>query len=161
MNVIILNFNQNNKLPTMKTKIAFLIATILFSTQSFSQEFCGTTSNSTYQKISSLTRMKYGNPPTEPAICINLYFHTVRDDNGVEDNLLRVSVDDIVTKLNQDYASHNISFTNYGEEYIDDSRYLEVFGSEFADLMAINNNPNAINIYLVDSGQWKGKAGCY
>ncbi len=75
----------------MKTKIALLITLILFINQSFSQEFCGTDTNSTYQKISSLSRMKYGNPPTESDLCLNVYFHTIRDDNGVEDNLLRAN----------------------------------------------------------------------
>ena len=142
----------------MKLRITLLITTILFINQIFSQESCGTIESNNYQKISSLSRMKFGNPSTESDLCLNLMFHTVRDDNGIEDNLIRANIDDIISRLNQDFAAHNISFNNYGSDYIDNSAFLDVVASEFNSLMTINNNSNAINIYLVDSATWKGKA---
>ncbi|MDH3382325.1 MAG: zinc-dependent metalloprotease, partial [Flavobacteriaceae bacterium] len=138
--------------------IALIFLMILFLNQSIAQEICGTTTNSTYQKFSSLSRMLFGNSSSESNICLNAYFHVVRDDNGIEDNLLRVDVIDIISKLNQDYATHNISFNNSGSDYIDNSTYLDIIGSEFNDLININNVQNAINIYLVNSATFLGKA---
>ncbi len=60
-------------------------------------------------------------------------------------------MDDIISRLNQDFSAHNISFNNFGSDFIDNSTYIEVYPSEFDNLIAINNNPNAINIYLVNS----------
>lgn len=100
----------------MKTKIALIFLMILFLNHSIAQEVCGTTTSSTYQKFSSLSKMLFGNASSETNLCLNVQFHVVRDDNGIENNLLRVDVSDIIAKLNQDYATHNISFNNYSSD---------------------------------------------
>lgn len=142
----------------MKTKFTLFVTLILFINYSFTQEICGTDIPVIDQSYSSLSRMLNGTASNEPDICLNVFFHIVRDDNGLDNNQSLVVPDDIITKLNQDYSPHNIYFNNSGFDYIDNSDYLDIVASEFNSLITINNAPNAINIYLVDSADFMGKA---
>lgn len=125
---------------------------------SYSQDFCGTIEDGNYQKISSLSRMLQGDASSERDICMNVFFWIVRDDNGVDQFPGLSNLSGIINRLNTDFSPHNISFHNYGYNYIDNSNYLNLIYSEYPSLIAEGNNPNSLNIYLVDDAEFKGYA---
>lgn len=89
---------------------------------------------------------------------MNVFFWIVRDDNGVDQFPGTANLNGIINRLNTDFSPHNISFQNSGSSYIDNSNYLYVIYSEYPSLIAEGNNPNALNIYLVDDAEFKGYA---
>jgi hypothetical protein len=138
----------------MKTKI-ILILTFLFSlNQSFGQQ-CGTVTPNTVNT--------YPQPELSLAynynvnICIDIQFHVIRESNGSLAFTPR-NTDDIINELNLYFNEHQIFFNSIGVNYIDNSNYINVEENEFNNLTNIDNNPNALNFYLVDD-MWGSTAG--
>lgn len=127
------------------------------SAQDFS---CGTVTPATPLNYSSLVGMQDARPELEE-LCLNVAFHIVTATTSTGANH-GVDVHEIIERLNEDYASTNISFTmNYNgqKEAVDiirNSNYLDILERgnsdpyNFDNLVTINHDPNAINVYLVD-----------
>ncbi|MCF6295194.1 MAG: hypothetical protein L3J25_05845, partial [Flavobacteriaceae bacterium] len=145
----------------MNTKISILIIFLSLNLTSFGQ-ICGTEAlESIPSSQRTVTMPKYLS--TSNSICFNVYYHILRNDSGVNG----YNPDDlnlITNTLNNAFNQHNIYVNQLGYDFIDNSRLavIDDFGSstvEFDELVQINNNPNAINIYLViNAFQWIGKA---
>lgn len=93
-------------------------------------------------------------------ICVNVQFHIVRDDNGSSD-VTDTTIDKLVGILNNDFNPHNIHINKSGINYINNTLYYNMNDDNlFYSLIQINNNPNAINFYIINStNSWGGKAG--
>lgn len=132
----------------MKTKLLLLLSIFGFLSQGNlnAQEVCGTTTPVNYQDYQTSSR----NSVNDEAICINIYFHIVRETNGTG-GISSNQLDNIVNNLNLFYNVFDIYFTNIGFDYIDNSNYLQVSESEANTLGQINNQSNAINYYIVDA----------
>ena len=57
------------------------------------------------------------------------------------------------------YNSHLINVSSIGFDYINNSNLNSFDDAEFSQLTAINNVPNAINFYIVNSAPYYGRAG--
>lgn len=119
-----------------------------------SQVTCGTPQNGIVQGFRDINNTNYSNTP----ICINVQFHIVRDSNG-SGGVSNAFVDQIVNLLNSKFNQHNIYIRNAGVDYINNSNFYNTNDSYFSSIVATNNNPNAINFYLVNScSNWAGRA---
>lgn len=126
----------------------------LFS--SYGQE-CGTPTNVPNQDFKLVYR-DIPPPPNMGPYCINVKFHIVRENNG-SGGFNPAYIPDIVYNLNQAYNPHSIFINDLGYDFIDNSTYYNLIQSEFNGLISINNNPNAINFYLVNNyGNIAGQA---
>ncbi|WP_445748357.1 zinc-dependent metalloprotease [Polaribacter sp.] len=143
----------------MKNFTLILLVFLSVSLNSFSQ-VCGTPSLTNYNENE---KIKDSFLKSSNSICINVLFHIVRQSNGTggfNSNLLT----DVTNKLNLAFNQHNLYINNLGFDYIDNSIYYnidDVNGSnvEFDGLVQINNNPNAINVYIVNSAaSYAGRA---
>ncbi|MDB9874549.1 M43 family zinc metalloprotease, partial [Flavobacteriaceae bacterium] len=85
------------------------------------------------------------------SVCLNIYFHIVRDDNGtggINPNQIPLIMDD----LNSQYNNLGIFFINSGTAFIDQTSYLNIGDStEAENLGQVNNQSTAINYYIVDA----------
>jgi hypothetical protein len=133
----------------MKTKRLFFL--LFFSLISIiklnAQEICGTPPPTTQYQYETL---KTNNSSYDQSVCINVYFHIVRNTNGTGGyNSSQLHL--IINNLNQFYNPFGIYFNNIGFEYIDNSEFVQVSENESSTLASINNQANAINYYIVDS----------
>ncbi|MCF3109575.1 hypothetical protein LL912_12410 [Niabella sp. CC-SYL272] len=91
---------------------------------------------------------------TVPAYCINVSIHIVRETNGTG-GFNGAFADDIIQNLNDAYNYRRIYFYKASVDYIDNSTYysldVNTATNEFPGLIGINNNANALNLYLVSS----------
>lgn len=130
-----------------KLKPLIYILIILVNTNIFAQ-ICANTSISSVNTQLTTTEPIYLNSDT--FVCIDVQFHIVRNNSGLggfnPNNLTSV-----ISKLNEAYNPHNFFINKLGFDFIDDSTYLTVDDSlEFNQLITLNKNTNAINIYFVD-----------
>lgn len=143
----------------MKTKnILFLFFTLTINF-SFAQEYCGTPNTAVNHNFSSLSRMLNDVAAYEETLCLNVYFHIVRDDNGLN-GLPQFELGNVFVDLNSKYNPHKISFNNQGYDTINNTLLNDLQNLEVNSLVAINNMPNAINIYIVNTvtSGWNGFA---
>lgn len=136
-----------------------ILLTIALMSLTFSnviaQKICGTPDPENYENFQNLVideNIDYDQP-----ICINVFFHIIRNTNGTggfDENQLA----SIIDNLNQFFNTFGIYFSKLGFDYIDNSDYLQVSENESGTLAQINNNPNAINYYIVNS-LWANIAG--
>ena len=139
----------------MKTKITIFSVLILFINFSFAQDYCAAPTNTPNQNFSSLSRMIYGNPANEDMICLNIFFHVVRNNDG-SGGIRDYETNGIVDNLNSLYNAHKISFSKLGLDYINNTALNNTQSSEIGSLKAINNKSNAINFYIVDAADFNG-----
>jgi len=145
----------------MKTKKLLLITFLILNTAIFGQ-ICGTlpieTSKNTQKTVTNSQFLSSSN-----SICINVYYHIVRENNG-NGGLNSNQLDNITNTLNAAYNEHNLYINSLGFDYINNSTYYNINDTgnsttEFDALVQINNLPNAINIYIVnDAISYAGKA---
>jgi len=138
----------------MKTKIILLLLTIVITGLSFSQE-CGTPTNT--PNIDYGQQRRASQSTNEGPYCISIKFHIVRNSDGTG-GFNPSNLDNIISNINEDFNPHNIYFTNIGFDYINDDIYYNLDQNEFDNLVQINNNPQAINVYIVASSNWTGGA---
>ncbi|HEY4618185.1 MAG TPA: zinc-dependent metalloprotease [Flavobacterium sp.] len=141
----------------MRKKLLF-IHFILFSNFILGQDFCATSTNRPIANNTSLSRMLYGNSSNEETLCLNVYFHIVREDNG-SGGIPSYETNLIVDNLNYSFSPYNITFNKAGHDYIDNSYLNNIeYPQQQFDLILINNVPNAINFYIVDNALFNGWA---
>lgn len=146
----------------MKLKITLTLLFAFLYHFANSQGFCKAPNYSANQEFSNLSSMLFTNTSNEEMLCINVYYHIVRDNNGSNNsNPIRTfELGGITSDLNTKYNPHNISFHNSGYDYIDNTLLNDLQNSEIDPLLAINNVSNAINIYIVNNvtAGWNGFA---
>jgi len=139
-------------------KELLLLALILSSNFILGQDYCATTTNSPVKNYTSLSRMLFANSSNEEALCLNVYFHIVREDNG-SGGIPAYQTSVIINDLNSNFNPHNIAFNKIGQDFIDNSSLNDIeYASEEVALALINNVPNAINFYIVDNAFFRGSS---
>lgn len=140
-----------------KVKNILLILTILISTNIYSQLSCGTPQNSTPQHFPTGNDNSFS--VNSAPICINVQFHIVRTTAGTGGATI-TTLDQVTNLLNNHFNPHNININKVGYDYINNSAFYDMTDAEFNSLVATNNNPNAINFYIINScSTWIGRAG--
>lgn len=97
------------------------------------------------------------------SICFNVFYHIVRQNDG-SGGFNASLLNEVTDKLNVAFNPHYLNVNNLGYDYIDNSTYYNIDdsgsnNSEFNALVQINNNPNAINIYIVNNAvSYAGRA---
>lgn len=146
----------------MKSKFLLLIISLSLNMTVFGQ-ICGTSSNETFKTSQkTVTDSKLLN--TLNSICVNVYFHIVRESNG-SGGFSSNQLDNVTNILNSAFNAHNLYLNNtLGFDYINNSTYYNIDDTgnstnEFDALVQINNIPNAINIYIVNNAvSYAGRA---
>jgi hypothetical protein len=101
------------------------------------------------------------NSSDQSPICVNVYFHIIRNSNGTGGGITPSQIPQLLNILNEAFNPHNILISNAGQDFIDNDAYaLEFNDGEFNALTATQNVPNAVNIYLlpVNPLQYAGRA---
>ncbi len=116
---------------------------------------CGTPNSSSNQNFSSLYRMKNTTSlDNEKNLCLNVFFHILRDNNG-NGTITAQDWSSIIGTLNTYFSTAKISFVNIGSDYINNTLLKDIESpSEFNSLLSINNKSNAINIYIIESADF-------
>jgi len=135
----------------MKTKLLLLVFFGL-NFLSFGQE-CATQSPANYQTYER-TKQERGfdrtNIDLHPEICLNVFYHIVRESNGTG-GISESKLVEMTALLNQEYNPHNLFFNQLGFDFIDNTDLFNVNDdNEFYALTQINNQTNAINIYTTN-----------
>lgn len=139
-----------------KIKNIFIILSIFVYSNIYSQLSCGTPQNSTVQHFSSVDSDFSTNATP---ICVNVQFHIVRTTMGLGGASIG-TLDQVSNLLNSHLNPHNIFVNKIGFDYINNSAYYDMTDAQFNSLVALNNNPNAINFYIINScTNWIGRAG--
>lgn len=130
----------------MKKRYLFQLALIFCFGTIHSQE-CGTSAPS----------VKHTYPTNESSkasvsnYCIDVQFHIVRETNGTN-AFAAINRTAIINDLNARYNDHNIFFNNLGTNFINNSNFVNIDNDgEAENLVAINNNQNALNYYIVET----------
>ncbi len=140
-----------------KTKNIILLSIILIHANIYSQITCGTPQNSVVNNFTASGDENFTRNSTP--ICINVQYHIVRTTIGTGGATV-ASIDQINNILNKDLNLHNIYVNKIGVDFINNSTYYNMSDAQFNSLVAINNNPNAINFYIINSSSsWGGRAG--
>ncbi|TXD80663.1 hypothetical protein ESY86_20295 [Subsaximicrobium wynnwilliamsii] len=131
----------------MKQKLFFLALTlfIISNIKLFGQELCQTPSqtNNEFLNKSALLRTS----SNDNSYCLKVYFHVIRRSNGTGGQSVS-AVNQAFQILNQDFNSHNISFSwDNIIDYIDNTSYYDSPG---ATIYSINSHQDGIDIYLFD-----------
>ena len=135
-----------------KTSLFIVLCFCIFPIKNQAQQ-CGTPSSGINIEFTS----SYNKANNDKPICINISFHIVRKSDG-SGGFSPENIDSIVENLNEVYNPHNINFKKEGVDYINNSTYYSLLPSEFNDLIKINNKPNSINFYIVNSAYYAGRA---
>jgi hypothetical protein len=122
----------------------------------YSQLSCGTPQNGIVQNFPS-GDTGFSNNSTP--ICVNVQFHIVRTTAGTGGTAV-ATLDQVSNLLNNHLNPHNIFVNKIGFDYINNSTFYDMSDAQFNSLVAVNNNPNAINFYIINScTNWIGRAG--
>lgn len=139
-----------------------LIGILIWNINSIFAQICGTphpVNQIIYPQEQNNTKAKESNllKGSSSAICINVFFHIVRNTNGTN-AFAMPNTNDITADLNEFFSPHNIIFNNLGSDFIDDTNYVDLTRNEADNLDDINNRSDAINYYIVDN-LWDDVAG--
>jgi hypothetical protein len=131
-------------------KIITLIL-ITFLTFNLNAQECGTPISTTNQVF---------NIPIEndAQFCVSVKFHIVRETNGTG-GFDSSQIQNAINYINQFYNSHLINVSSLGFDYINNSNLNSFDDTEFSQLTSLNNVPNAINYYIVNTAPYYGRAG--
>lgn len=137
-----------------------LVFLLSFSFSFLGQE-CGTVSPTNYQTFER-TKQERGfdraSIQLHPEICLNVYYHIVRNSNGTGNGITENTLAQMTNLLNIEFNPHNLFFNQLGFDYIDNSTYFNLQELEFDPLVQINNQADAINVYIVDTAPFNGQA---
>lgn len=140
-----------------KLFLLFLLSTFTVPFFRSSAQTCITSSSSPSNIISNEISAR----SASSSFCINVYFHIVRNTNGT--NVFpEPDTDEIIKELNTYFSTHDIYINKLGKNYIDSTEFLTVAivgNSVDPALFQTQNNPNAINFYIVDDFEREGLAG--
>ncbi len=140
----------------MKRKL-LLIGFLIWNLNSLFGQICGTIqpNNSTIYPIEDENIQAKG---SSSSICINIYFHIIRNSNGT-DAFTLPNLDNVVSNLNLFFSPVNITINKLGVDYINNTNYIDIGSSgESNTIKNINNKNNAINIY-VSKNLWTTSSG--
>lgn len=147
----------------MKTKTLLLIAFFgLLMNLELKAQQCGTPQTTNFPS-SQRTVIKQNFLNNNESICFNVFYHIVRQNNG-SGGFNASLLDEVTQKLNTAFNPHSLNVNNLGFDYIDNTTYYNIDdsggnNSEFNALVQINNNRNAINIYIVNNAvSYAGRA---
>lgn len=147
----------------MKTKTLLLITFFgLLTSLELKAQQCGTPQTTNFP-TSQRTIVNQNFLNNNEPICFNVFYHIVRQNNG-SGGFNASLLDDVTEKLNLACNPHSLNVNNLGFDYIDNTTYYNIDdsggnNSEFNALVQINNNPNAINIYIVNNAvSYAGRA---
>ncbi|MBI6117260.1 zinc-dependent metalloprotease [Salegentibacter maritimus] len=137
----------------MKTQLLLFLFLLLSFNAVFGQ-LCGTphpTNLTIYPQEDNFTKQsEISKRESSSAICINVFFHIVRNTDGTN-RFPMPNTDDIITELNEFYSPHNIVINNLGTNFINNSNFLQIDQGEHTTLMNSGFDvTNAINYYIVD-----------
>jgi len=135
-------------MPINKIKLCLLITLMSFY-HTFSQE-CGTTTPTSPEIYPDNPTTR--NADTGSTFCVNVKIHLVRNDNGSNGYIggESTNTDNIISKLNEYFNPQGIYLNKVGVNTINKTSFLDIDGSdEFNNLLATDNDPNAINYYVV------------
>jgi hypothetical protein len=150
----------------MKKILILLTFTLSLSFSQIAQaQYCGTPDNYTPLNKTAkgadnnLYKIDCNYNHSYTTVCINVYFHIVREDDG-SGGFNPNNINQIVDNLNAAYNEHGIYIHKLGQGVIDDSDYYNLnTGNTLDDLISLGNGvTNAINFYLVNDGSDRGKA---
>jgi hypothetical protein len=131
----------------MKKRKLLLIGVLIWNFNSLFGQSCGTpmpTNTSFYPQPQSARAYNYGEN-----ICIDVQFHIVRNSDSSL-TFTPQSENAMLNELNDFFNPHQIFFNSVGVNFIDNTNYVTTSESETNQLVAIDNNPNALNYYIVD-----------
>ena len=131
----------------MKKRKLLLIGILIWNFTSIFGQSCGTpipTNISTYPQPQSSRAYNYGEN-----ICIDIQFHIVRNSDG-SFAFTPQSENAMLNELNEFFNPHQIFFNSVGLNFIDNTNYVATSESEADQLVTIDNNPNALNYYVVE-----------
>ncbi|MGJ3235922.1 T9SS type A sorting domain-containing protein [Marivirga sp.] len=137
--------------------LLFLLPTFIVPVFRSSAQTCITSSSSASNIISNEISAR----SSSSSFCINVYFHIVRNTNGTN-AFPEPDTDEIIKELNTYFSPHDIYINKLGKDYINRTEFLTVGvdGNKIDPaLFQIQNNPNAINFYIVDDFELDGLAG--
>jgi len=128
--------------------IIFLITPFLIN----SQTSCGTTAPQNYQLFKNGPSKQQA---SNNIFCIDIAFHIVREEDG-SGGFNASNTGNIIQILNEDYNQYGIFFNETGVDFISNDNFHDLVYEEddrsiLDALFNENNNPNAIDFYLVGS----------
>lgn len=129
----------------IKVKLLF-IGIFIWNLGSVYGQSCGTpmpTNVNAYSQPELEKTYNYGEN-----ICIDVQFHVVRNSDGSL-AFTPESENAMLNELNEFFNPHQIFFNSVGTNFIDNTNYTIVSESEAEQLVTIDNNPNALNYYVV------------
>lgn len=152
----------------MNHQVRFLFLILILSglSQALYAQFCGTVITPDQGLASQQRTMAAGNTCfLDPSVSIEvrIKYHIVRQTNGTG-GFNSANLSQVTNVLNQAFSVYNIVMTDQGFDYIDNTVYYEIGGNgvdtsaEFENLIQINNDQSAINIYIVDGAPFEGRA---
>jgi len=131
-------------------KKILLIPFFIFFIITSNSQVCGTPipNNSLKKQVTPSTNKTSG---ASSPICVNVYFHIVRETNG-SNAFVPNDVDDILNNLNEVFNPHGIFLNNSGTGFINNSGFVNIDDdNEANNLATINVIPDAINYYIVET----------
>lgn len=131
----------------MKKRQLILIGILIWNFSYVLGQSCGTpipTNTSTYSQPQSAKAYNYGKN-----ICIDVQFHIVRNSDGSL-AFTPQSENAMLDELNEFFNPHQIFFNSVGVNFIDNTNYVTTSESEANQLVTLQNNPNALNYYVVN-----------
>lgn len=134
----------------MKRKL-LLIGLLIWNLNSiFGQSFCSTAATSNNLSLNTNFQMKSKN---KNSYCLKVYFHVIRRSNGTGGQLVS-SANEAFDILNQDFNTHNISFSWDNQiDYIDNDNF---YSTPSSAIFNVNNHSDGIDIYLFDDSSNAG-----
>lgn len=132
-------------------------------------QICGTVAKTNSENLSQLRVGSVSNDCfLDPLVTIdvNVKYHIVRETNG-RGGFNPVRLQSVEAGLNTAFNPHNIhlssvtNLTNVAYDYIDNSAYYrDLDKTRYDELVQINNDPDALNIYIIESftGNTLGRA---
>ncbi|HNL84924.1 MAG TPA: T9SS type A sorting domain-containing protein, partial [Chitinophagales bacterium] len=127
--------------------LTFLLIVFMLSLTRISnaQDYCATPHN-----LPNLTYWESGFQYDDNPICVNVFFHIVRQSNGTG-GYTNTNFNNLIQILNSAYNTHNILFNFSGFDYINNDTWANMTVTE-ANINAItlvNQTNNALGIYIM------------
>jgi len=153
--VYFINLFSINK-TLFKTIFTTFILLLLFNFSSYSQIECGVPTNTPNIDYGSIIETRGVFQPNSGPYCINLFFHIVRQNNGLGE-FDPNEIDNLVVLLNDSFNPHNIFIAKAGVNFINNSNHFNTTvtystqNNSFNTPLFNNSVNNAVNFYLVNS----------
>lgn len=132
----------------MSKNTLFFFATLFFVQICKAQTSpCGTVSTHSIDYNTLLLNKQ--SRENQGAICVNIQFHILRDTNG-NNAISSLAISSLFSKMDNVFNSYNIFFNRLPINYIANSDHFNISANTFSELIQIDHNSKAINIYIVN-----------